>query len=105
MEGVILFAGAWLCLGLMIGYWIFFRPLEHINEDIDEIAGEIDDSYYDAFTMLSDSLAEELDKADGEGKIDSAGIRNILDCANFFIERRYGKRDKEGSDKHSEEQF
>lgn len=104
MEEVILFAIACFCLGMMAGYWIFFRPLEHINEDIDEIVDEIDDSYYNAFTMLSDNLAEALEDVDEDGKIDSRRIKDTLYCANFFIEKRYGRNgDKEGSDKHSEE--
>lgn len=64
MEEVILFAIACFCLGMMTGYWIFFRPFEHINEDIDEI----DDSYYEAFAMLSDNLAEALKDVDKDGK-------------------------------------
>lgn len=95
MEETVFFGLSFFLLGMMVAYWAFFYPIEHGNDEIDDIVRDIDDNYYEAFSLLQ----EELDKLIEEYKdkdIPSQKIYEVLCATDMFRKHIYTNREKKG---------
>lgn len=95
MEETVFFGLSFFLLGMMVAYWVFFYPIDCSNEEIDDIIRDIDDSYYEAFSLVQ----EELDKLIEEYKdkdIPSQKIYELLCATDMFRKHIYTRREKKG---------
>lgn len=91
MVETILFGLSFFLLGMMVTYWVFFYPIEHVDEEIDDIIRDIDDNYYEAFGLVQ----EELDKLIEEYKdkdIPSQKVYEVLSATDMFRKHIYSRK-------------
>lgn len=100
MEEIILFGLSFFLLGMIVAYWAFLYPIDHSSEEINDAIRNIDDNYYEAFTLVQKELEEVMEdykENDTYKDIPAQRIYEVI-CATDMFRNQIYKR-YEGADR------
>lgn len=95
MEEAISFGLSFFFLGMIFASWVFLYSIEHDSEEIDECIRDIDDNYYEAFSLVQEEL-EKLIEEYKDKDVPSQRVYGLLCATDMFRKNIYTSREKKG---------